>query len=396
MHYSVATDGLVQSAFKPSRDSFYGYGEFHIPVIGEEQELSWIHALSVTGALRYEKYPGIDQIATPKLGLVLAPTEDFAVKASWGRSFKTPTLYQQYVGREAYLFSAADFGTDVPAGSSLFYVSGGNRDLKPEKARSWSTTISVHPSQLQGLKVEASYFNIDFTNRVVQPVAGSLGGILDKPAYADLLTFAPDAGTLDAIAAGSLYGLTNFSDGEYDPSRVVALVDNRYRNVARQTIKGVDLSVSYRLDLADQQSLSFSGFGSYLQSHQRLTDSLPALQLAGTVFNPPHVRARGGLTWETRKSDISGFASYTGPVDDARPEQKTRVGPALTFDLVGRWNVGGTALAKGGVDITLSILNVLDDRPDTIFTTGPTDTPYDSTNYSPIGRFVALALSKRW
>jgi hypothetical protein len=44
----------------------------------------------------------------------------------------------------------------------------------------------------------------------------------------------------------------------------------------------------------------------------------------------------------------------------------------------------------------LSVQNLFNATPATIATSVFYDTPYDSTNYSPVGRFVAVELSKRW
>ena len=48
------------------------------------------------------------KVTTPKVGLIYEPGAALTLKASWGRSFKAPTLYQQYVGYETYLLNAAD------------------------------------------------------------------------------------------------------------------------------------------------------------------------------------------------------------------------------------------------------------------------------------------------
>src|SRR3546814_5413510 len=73
-------------------------GEANIPVVGPAQQLALVNRLTVTAALRYEDYPGMGRVTTPKLGLVYEPVRNIAIKASWGRSFKAPTMYQQYVG----------------------------------------------------------------------------------------------------------------------------------------------------------------------------------------------------------------------------------------------------------------------------------------------------------
>src|SRR3546814_4269065 len=47
--------------------------------------LALVNRLTVTAALRYEDYPGMGRVTTPKLGLVYEPVRNIAIKASWGR-----------------------------------------------------------------------------------------------------------------------------------------------------------------------------------------------------------------------------------------------------------------------------------------------------------------------
>ena len=77
------------------QQSYYGYAELNLPLLSASNAVWGVDRLSASAAIRYENYPGIDHLATPKLGLVYAPTRDLTLNASWGKSFKTPTLYQQ-------------------------------------------------------------------------------------------------------------------------------------------------------------------------------------------------------------------------------------------------------------------------------------------------------------
>src|SRR3546814_19122089 len=62
----------------------------------------------------------------------------------------------------------------------------------------------------------------------------------DNPLYAGLVTLNPSAALLGDIIAGSLLGLENSSNRQYDPATTVAFIYNRDRNIARQRYSGVD------------------------------------------------------------------------------------------------------------------------------------------------------------
>lgn len=394
LRYSQNQDSVQTGAFDISRKSHYFFGEAQFPIVGPAQEIPLLYRLTVSAAARYEDYPGLDKLTTPKVGLAYEPNADLLIRASWGRSFKAPTLYQQYVGYETYLLPAAALG----AGSSgtVLYTSGGNPDLKPERARNWSAGVEFHPVAIPSLRLRATYFNIHYQDRVTQPIAGSIASAFSTPGYASLLSYSPAASLLDTLIAGSLYGLENFSGTTYTPGGVVALVDNRNRNVARQNIQGVNLDLFYSVRLSSDKGLNISGSATYLKSNQLLTEELPETQLAGAIFNPPHWRSRVGATWNSSIITFSAYANYIGSLTDNRFASATSIRSMTTIDVVGRLSVGMKALEKPAFAIALTINNVFNRKPDVIRTTGSSDTPYDSTNFSPIGRFVGLTISRNW
>ena len=58
-----------------------------------------------------------------------------------------------------------------------------------------------------------------------------------------------------------------------------------------------------------------------------------------------------------------------------------------------------TTAASGllaGLEVRLSALNILNEKPDPIRTSDPAAIPFDSTNQSPIGRVVSFSVTKTW
>src|SRR3546814_17647220 len=100
--------------------------------------------------------------------------------------------------------------------------------------------------------------------RVAAPAA-SLVGVLDNPLYADLVTLDPDPAGLTATINGSVLGLENSTGLPYDPANVVAFIDSRTRNVARQRFSGLDLSIRSRITIGGDRDLSLSAPGPFLQ-----------------------------------------------------------------------------------------------------------------------------------
>ena len=391
-HASGATS---RRAFDVSRDSYYGFAELQLPFVSPGQDIELIERLTASAALRYEDYPGMASVATPKLGLVYAPSSDIDLKLSWGRSFKAPTLYQQYVTRNAWLYAASGYGTGYPPNATIIFLGGGNEALEPERATSWSATLSLHPQAIDGLQIDVGYFDIDYRDRVVQPITAS-AGVLDNPAYRDLVTLDPAQAQIDAAIAYSQTGLQNFAGVPFDPANVVGIVDNRYLNVARQTARGLDAAASYTIDLAEAGTLGLQASGTYLTSRRQLSAGQPMTRVAGTIFNPPRFRGRAGAVWDKQDLSVAAWINHVGSVEDRRQDPDVTVDGQTTVDLTVRYATGDAGPIFGNMEFLLAVTNLFDEAPSIIATDYDYYAPYDSTNYSAIGRVVSLSITKRW
>lgn len=373
--------------------SVYAFGEASLPLLARRDGGT---LLRTTAALRYERYPDLGDVATPKLGLVVSPSADLDIKASWGHSFRAPNLLQRYETRFVAVAPVAQVGgTGFPGGATALVVSGGRPDLRPERARSWSATLDLHPRAVPGVRLEVSYFHTHYRDRIVAPI-GFESQALSNPIYADQITLSPSLDLVeDTVAgAGQFFDLTG---GAYDPARVVAIVDNASVNAAIQRLSGVDAAFTFaqRLGSGDER-LSASLAATYLTSSQQLTPAQPEIARAGRLFNPPHFRMRGVLGWSSGLIGLTGAFDRIGGVIDPRGAVPVEVPGMTTFDLTARLRSPANAGLARGLDAVLTLQNMFNAKPARVASTLPYTNPYDSTNYSPIGRFVAISVSKTW
>jgi iron complex outermembrane receptor protein len=379
------------SAFSAAQESWYGYAELFAPLVSPEMDVSWLDRLSFSAAVRYENYGGMGDDATPKLGLVASPVPGVTVSASWGKSFKAPTLYQQFLDQQTLLLNS---GT-TPTGSAMLYLSGGNSDLKPERSSNWTATVAIEPTALPGWSLEASYFDISYSERVIEPIA-STTGVLTSAAYAPFVILAPTRAQIDEAIAAAPLGLNNLTGRPYDPALVVGIVDNRFTNVSRQRARGVDIAARYRAQFENGAALTVSAGASYIDSRRRLIDAQPYRDVSGTIFNIPHWRARGGAVFEQGGLSLSGWVTRIGGVTDDRTAMLADVAGQTLIDLILRYRTRHGRGLTANMEFALSAQNILNNKPATIRTDQVSYTPFDSTNYSAIGRFVGLTISKRW
>lgn len=383
----------VTNTFRGHEGVRFGYAEFNLPLIAPHQAVRGIQRLDVTAAVRGEDYSSFGRVTTPKLGVLYSPNPDLTLKASWGKSFKAPTLFERNYAQNAYLFFPSSFGgAGYPADASVLVLDGGNRNLQPERATTRSVSLALHPEAWPELEAELSWFHIDYRDRVIQPIANA-SQALSNTIYAPFVDASPTPqAQADVLASAARF--YNFIGAPYDPSRVAAIIHTQYANTARQRIHGVDLSGSYRVVLG-QGSLTLRGSASWLDSTQQTVPGTQAFALSGALFNPPKVSSRAGAVWKQGGFSASLFANYRSGVTNRVDHVKSA--SFTTFDAALRYATGERDDAWSGVEFALALDNAFDRNPPLYQVASPLYVaPYDSTNYSAIGRFVSLSVSKHW
>ena len=302
-------------------------------------------------------------------------------------------MLQRYGGRYAYLFSTAAVGAPGgPAGATALMSYGGNIDLHAERAHTWTASLALHPEALPGLDAELTWFGIDYTDRVIEPIIYQQA--LSDPAYAEFVDRSPTPEKIQNLLA--VYdAFYNLSGVAYDPSNVVAIIRNQYVNAARERIKGLDLSGSYRFDTGGGQ-LTVRGSASWLDSVQAISAGQPEQLLAGTAFNPARINGRFGAVWASGGFTASSFVNYTSGVTNRFAPVTEKTASFTTMDVAINYDVGERAGGFSGLAFGLSVQNLLNRAPPLYTAPMATYVPYDATNYSAIGRFVSVSVSKRW
>lgn len=372
----------------------FAYAELGVPFVSPASDIPGVHRLEFSAAMRGEDYDSFGRVTTPKFGVIYDPTADFTFKTSWGRSFKAPTLSQLYGNKYAYLWRASAVGASgSPADATVLMSYGGNADLHPERAQTWTTSLVFHPEALPGLDAELTWFDIDYTDRVVLPL--NYMQALSNPAYANYVDQSPTPEKIQELFAVYNSTFYNLSGVAYDPDKVVAIIRDQYVNAARQRIKGLDLSGSYRFDLGGGR-LTVRGSASWLDSAQTTIAGQPEQTLAGTVFNPAKLKGRIGAIWTSGGFGVSGFVNYTGGVTNRLATVTEKGASFTTLDTTINYDLGERVGAFAGLTFALSVQNLLNRAPPLYTSAFANYIPYDATNYTAIGRFVSVSVSKHW
>ena len=202
--------------------SYHFHAEVDAPLVAEAQDIRLVERLSLNAAVRHENYKSFGETTTPKVGVIWSVVPGFDLKASWGRSFKVPTLNQQFATRPVVHYPYTFF-EGAPEGMTAIAIFGGNPDLGPERAKILTAGFLAQPRALPGFSLEFSWFDVDYTDRVIQPV-NPLSQALSNPIFAEFVTLAPTVEQQNAIFAAAGLPPGTFTNNQaptipYDPAR---------------------------------------------------------------------------------------------------------------------------------------------------------------------------------
>ena len=385
---SFTGSATPRSIVSPSADRTITalFAEARLPLVGPDNARPGVQRLELSIAGRIEDYSDFGQTSNPKVGLVWSPTADLTVKASWGTSFRAPALPQLYDATQAAptFVSKAD-GTSVLS----LYRYGGNSDLDPETAETWTAGFDYAPDN--GLRVDFSYFDTAFTNRIAQPVNENLSGALTDPALAPFVqvinpaTSAADLALIRAYVDDPAYGYGSL----FPANSYGAILDARWVNASEVAVRGLDLQLSWPLDLGGE-TVVLDASGSYLFDYEtKLTPTAASNSVLGQVGYPVRLRSRAGATW-TRGAISTGLHwNHVAAYEDALGRT---IDAWNTADLQLTWSP--TAAWLKDVRLLATVQNLFDADPP--FYDAPAGLGFDAGQADLLGRVASLQLIKRW
>lgn len=389
----------IDGSLIPGRYVKAAFSELFVPLVGAANRVPGIAALELSIAGRYEQYSDFGEDVTPKFGLRWQPVDGLSLRATYGESFKAPTVTDMAPGTEQLLgFIASDFGIDVEGDPLILLRAQSARpDLHEETSRSWTAGLDFQPDGA-GYSVSLTYFHIEFTGRIDSPVSGGFADFFSSPdVFGSYMVAGPGA----AFVNERLSQATIFNDltgGVFTPDSVDLWADASVTNIAEERQSGLDVTLTYPLE-TPLGRFGWSVNGTYLtQFEKRVAPVAPARDVLNLLNQPVDLRVRSGLTWAGKKISAGVFLNYQDSyrnTDDA----SSRIDSWTTLDGQLRYDFEGARHQMlRGAKVVLSVQNVFDEAPPFVRSQGsPIAHPgYDSVNATPLGRFIALELAKDW
>jgi len=383
------TSGLapnVGTAIETDRQVSAAFGEFRIPFFGANNRRPGLERLELSLAARFEDYGDVGQTTSPKIGLVWDPMDTLRFKANYGRSFRAPAL------REVNDAASAS-PSILPRGSQQILsmiLYGGNPDLRPEEADTWTLGFEVRPNALPGLRIGVNGFRTDFENRIGQPALESILTALSDPALVPFVRTLNPANSEDLAAIQAILDLptTGLRD-QFPASSYGAIVDARYVNTARVQVQGADLNAGYSFSQGESDFDFGLNFTWLERFDAQPTPTSPTVSQMDRPNFPVGLRGRGSGSWSRGAWSVSPSVNFVNAYRDLVGK---RIGSWTTADLTVRFAPEDGLLA--GTGLTLTMQNLFDRDPP--FYDAPEGVGYDAANANVLGRFVSLQLTRAW
>ena len=372
------------------------FSQLALPLVGDAVNPRAAPRLELNVAGRYEHYSDFGGTFSPTFRIQWIPVQPLKLRASWGRSFRAPTLDNLYdtSSNAAGLVVLSD--PQSPTGRSLVLVQqGSNPNLKQETAKTWTAGFDLAPPFLPGSTFSLTYYSIDYDNRIVQPGADNPFAILtDETEWAAVITRNPTRTQIAAVCDSP------YSQGSVSSclaSSPAAIIDGQLANLSATKTTGVDVEAHDSLSGA-LGTLSLDVTGNYVFGFdQAVTDTSPPIDIVNTVANPLALRLRGTIGWSREGPQLPGPAvdvavNYTGGYKNPGSTLVPDVSPWTTVDLrvVYRTREGSGWLS--GMGFSLNATNLLNHDPPFV----DDQDGYDQYNVQALGRVVSVDISKRW
>lgn len=373
------------------------FGELYIPLVGPNNRLPGVHALDVSLAYRYDDYSEFGDTGNPRVGILWEPIETLRLRASYSESFRAPNTSEQLrASLQPNIFSYFVNNPSGPGTVPALIVQGAH-PLQPETATTISVGADWRPSFVEGLTFSINRYEIEYTNRIFEPVF-SLSVLQQPDVYGETVqAVADDAAAQALIDQFVAMGHTYYDFSGAGPTGVRYFADLRMLNAASVEQSGFDIS-------ATQEASLFGGeaFFRLSATHIDMIDTqliagASVADLVGSYAYPTDWRMRADVSWSNEALSLSGAVNYYGAYAENSLPAAQSIDSWTTFDLVGRLQLGAFGNeVLSGAELGLSVQNVFDEEPPFVPAQAPTSPNYDPANSSPLGRFVALELRTRW
>jgi outer membrane receptor protein involved in Fe transport len=382
--------------FSPARRVSAGFTELRVPLLGSAGRAN---RLELTLADRLERYSDFGSTNNPQAGLIWNPLAELKLRSTFGTSFRAPLLNDlNPVPLE--VVPVPEFDPTTGNATNTLLVFGGNPDLQPEKARTWTAGLDFTASGAPNFRGSATYYDIRFSNVITDPeFSVDITDALRQEAILGpaVIQRNPSAARVQQLAATP--GYVNFFG--IDLATIGAIVDSRVRNLSIVRTRGLDLDGSWtgRIPVG---TVELGLNGTYIfHFDNQFTSNAAAVPILNTAYNPVDLRLRARALIRSGGLSFATFVNYTDSYRQSDPAaDNTTAGlraiPSwTTVDATVKYLFNADSGPFADASALVAVTNILNRSPP--FVPNPLyGINFDGANANALGRFVSVQFSKRW
>jgi iron complex outermembrane recepter protein len=325
-------------------DSIYAIGNEYDRAAFAELEGNPVKMLNFDGQVRYDNYQTFGSDVTPNFGLKFTPWQYIALRGTYGKGFRAPSVAEGVSSGEAFGEGTSDDPMlcpnpnviDAPGNfpsqcaAALTGVLTANQHLKDVTSTNWTAGIILQP--VQEVSATFDYYNIKVINDIVG--ANSLTSFVGAPVRGpqEVLPECPPTNTAPCTSATLVPTLT--------PVGPIVYLPFPYENASSTWVSGYDVDLQYNWDWGSigrftgeatwthelTYKLSLNG------STYELAGTHGPASISGDTGNPKD-RITARLSWEKGPVTITPSLSYVGHFTITDPSTVfTTCDSALSYD----------------------------------------------------------------
>ena len=310
--------------------------EVGVPLLNE---VPLAYLLDLNGAARRTDYSTSGGVTTWKVGLNYEPVADLRVRGTLSRDIRAPNINELFSGQNQGISPLIDPVTNTQR--SVVQLTGGNRNLVPERALSYTFGAVYHPAWVQGLKISADWYSIDLDDAIAaltpqQVVDGCYR--LGQQTLCNQLT--------------------------RDSTGLLSRVEATLLNTASTKTSGLDLELGYTHEIANGQ-LSLRLLTTYVDKLVTTINNVPTDRAGqvGSGAGVPHWRGNVSVAYRTEKYNAGILYRYVqgGTYDNTFVQ-----GIDINYNSVsgrGYLDLNGGYKITENIDVFAKINNLLDVDP---------------------------------
>jgi iron complex outermembrane recepter protein len=348
-----------------------GGGGTQLPVNGDRKVTALFTEVSVPihkmleaqVAVRHDRYNDFGNTTNPKVGLRFQPVQQVLLRGSFNTGFRAPTLPELFAAQTQTNTGSAvnDPFYDATVGcanifdarycdAQLTVRQGGNRNLNPEKSRSFTLGSLFEPTR--DLSIGVDYFQISQRDLIGIP---SADGILD----AFIRGFNPATLTSTADSSNVFTKLVNGKP-------VIDFIQATFGNFGEQVTKGVDVSIKAKLPRTSLGNLRWDLESTILlsQKTRNVGDTEFGPNGVGAYLNSfgpvPRVKFVSSLDWDRGAWGAGLQYAWQQGYTDHQPGAD---GNPRKVKAYGLFNLSGNYNGIRNLKLTAGVLNLLDTDP---------------------------------